>query len=95
MEETGMGCGSIGPVGFEWALDLLKRGRRVYRLGWNGKGIFLELQTPTELSKMTQPYIYINTTGLKSEDPDAVRGLVPWVASQADLLAEDWAEYLY
>jgi hypothetical protein len=72
------------------ALEFLKTGHRVARKGWNGKGIFLELRRPDEHSKMTQPYIYIDTTGLVTNNPDAPKGRVPWLASQTDLLAEDW-----
>ena len=39
---------------------------------------------------MTSPYIYIDTTGLRSNNPDAPRSCVPWLASQTDMLAEDW-----
>jgi len=39
---------------------------------------------------MTHPYIYIDTTGLVSQNVDAPRSLVPWLASQTDMLAEDW-----
>lgn len=76
--------------GFDRAINLLKNGMRVARKGWNGKGIYLGLQRPDEHSKMTLPYIYIVTTGLKSDNPDAPRGIVPWLASQTDMLAEDW-----
>lgn len=72
------------------ALIELKNGKRVARKGWNGKGIFLELQVPDEYSKMTQPYIYIDTLGLQTDNPDAPKGRVPWLASQTDMLAEDW-----
>ena len=78
---------------FGWALRQLKEGRKVCRLGWNGKGIYIELQRPDEHSKMTQPYIYIVTTGLQSDNPNAPRGVVPWVVSQTDLMAEDWIAY--
>ena len=74
------------------AIALLKEGKKVSRLGWNGKGIFLELQVPDAHSKMTSPYIYIDTTGLESDNPAARRSLVPWLASQTDMLAEDWKE---
>lgn len=74
------------PVGdvvmdFGDALRKLKDGERVTRLGWNGKGQFLELQVPDEHSKMTLPYIFITTV-------QAAR--VPWLASQTDMLAADW-----
>lgn len=59
----------------------LKEGRAVQREGWNGKGMYLQLQVPDANSKMTLPYIYMST----------VQGdLVPWLASQTDILAEDW-----
>jgi hypothetical protein len=79
-------------MNFGQAIHELKAGRRVARKGWNGKGIFIELQTPTELSKMTHPYIFIDTTGLQSDNPDAPRDLVPWLASQTDMLADDWLD---
>lgn len=78
---------------FSRALEELKRGRKLCRAGWNGKGIYIELQRPDEHSKMTLPYIYIVTTGLQSDNPNAPRGVVPWLASQTDLLAEDWMFY--
>lgn len=63
------------------AVAALKCGEKVARAGWNGKGMHLELQVPDEHSKMTLPYVYMKT----------VQGdLVPWLASQTDLLAEDW-----
>lgn len=66
---------------FETALDWMKQGMRVTRTGWNGAGQWIALQRPDERSKMTLPYFYIRT----------VQGdLVPWLASQTDLLANDW-----
>lgn len=66
---------------FGWAIRRLKQGEQVYREGWNGRNQFLELQEPDNCSKMTLPYIFIRT----------VQGdLVPWLASQTDMLAEDW-----
>ena len=59
------------------------RGGRFARAGWNGKNMYIQLQVPDEHSKMTLPYIYIKT----------VQGdLVPWLASQTDMLADDWQE---
>lgn len=66
---------------FGWALTHLKCGRKIMRNGWNGKGMYLELQEPDENSKMSLPYIYMKT---------ACDNLVPWLASQTDLLATDW-----
>ena len=75
---------------FGQALTELKNGNRVKRKGWNGDGIFLALQVTDKNSKMTQPYIYIDTLGLKTNNPNAPKGRVPWLASQTDMLAEDW-----
>lgn len=66
---------------FSRAIEVLKEGGRVARTGWNGKGMWLELQVPDEHSKMTLPYIYMKT---------ADDNVVPWLASQTDILAEDW-----
>ena len=77
-------------MNFGQALIELKNGNKVKRKGWNGDGIFLALQVPDENSKMTQPYIYIDTLGLKTKNPNAPKGRVPWLASQTDMLAEDW-----
>lgn len=67
---------------FSEALKLVKQGERISRANWNGKGQFVEMQTPDENSKMGLPYLYITTVDGKR---------VPWLASQTDLLAEDWA----
>ena len=77
-------------MNFGQALTELKNGNRVKRKGWNGDGIFLALQVPDKNSKMTQPYIYIDTLGLKTNNPNAPKGRVPWLASQTDMLTEDW-----
>ena len=68
-------------MNFGQAIELLKKGYKVARKGWNGKGMWLRIQVPTEKSKMTLPYIYMKT---------ADDNLVPWLASQTDMLAEDW-----
>ena len=77
-------------MNFGQTLESLKSGNKCARKGWNGKGIFIELQIPDVNSKMTSPYIFIDTTGLQTENPDAPKSRVPWLASQTDMLAEDW-----
>ena len=72
---------------FGEALQLLKDGKKVARRGWNGKGLWLELQTPDAHSKMTLPYLYLNYPDDAQNTPGA---RVPWLASQTDVLAEDW-----
>lgn len=80
----------IDGMTFGLAIEALKMGKKVARRGWNGKGIFIELQVPDQYSKMSSPYIFIDTTGLQTDNPDAPRSRVPWLASQTDMLAEDW-----
>lgn len=75
---------------FGKAIEELKAGRRCYRKGWNGKGIFIELQNPDENSKMTSPYIFIDTTGLQTDNESAPKSIAPWAPSQTDILSEDW-----
>jgi len=82
----------MGTADFGFALIILRKGGRVRRRGWNGRGIHIELQYPGVDSKMTQPYIFIDTTGLITDNPDAPKCRVPWLASQTDMLAEDWEE---
>lgn len=77
-------------LNFGLAIEAMKKGFKVARKGWNGKGIFIELQVPDEKSKMTHPYIFIDTTGLKTDNPYAPKDRVPWLASQTDMLADDW-----
>lgn len=69
---------------FGAAILALKGGKSVHREGWNGKGMFLTMQRPDANSKMTLPYIYMRT---------ADGNLVPWLASQTDMLSDDWAMY--
>lgn len=68
-------------MNFGEAIAALKDGKKVARHGWNGKNMYLELQVPDEHSKMSLPYIYMYT---------ADQNLVPWLASQTDMLSEDW-----
>lgn len=68
---------------FSEALKLVRSGCSITREGWNGKGQFIQLQVPDPNSKMGLPYLYITTVDSKR---------VPWLASQTDLLADDWAE---
>ena len=63
------------------AIENMIEGRRVTRPGWNGTGMYIEIQNPDENSKMTQPYIYMRT---------ADGNFVPWTVSQTDVLAMDW-----
>lgn len=80
-------------MSFGFILEILKQGGRVFRANWNGKGMWLELQVPDAHSKMTRPYIYMCLPkGSTSQFGDEAKEIdrVPWLASQTDLLAEDW-----
>lgn len=74
---------------FGVALDMLKDGYKVARVGWNGKGMWIMLCTPdgdytlesTGETYGRLPYLYMKTADDK---------LVPWLASQTDILANDW-----
>lgn len=74
-------------MNFGYALKQLEQGKKVARSGWNGVGLWLELQWPNGFSKMTLPYIYINYPENAKITPGAK---VPWLASQTDMLAKDW-----
>lgn len=88
-------------MNFGDALAALKRGSRVSRAGWNGKGMWLTLSpggvvdaeklwAPANAAFARErggtarvlPYITMKT---------ADDCIVPWLASQTDVLAEDWS----
>jgi hypothetical protein len=78
---------------FSVALSKVKIGKKIARTGWNGKDQYLLTQYPDENSKMTLPYIYMVIAGTIAEDGTGTKAkLVPWLASQTDLLSEDWYE---
>lgn len=84
---------------FGIALEALKRGKAVARHGWNGKGMFLTLQngsevTGTDMRNEPAKKYYRNSKvkicphiDMKAADGSYVVG---WLASQTDMLAEDW-----
>ena len=77
---------------FGQAIEAMKAGKKVARAGWNGKGMWLRVVYPY-LDKQflviegdfcegtLLPYI-----GMKTAD----NGFVPWLASQTDMLSDDW-----
>lgn len=84
---------------FSKALLEAKAGRKIQRAGWNGKGMFVTYQKgypdgipinantaealgiPQGTVKKFLPYLMMQT---------AQGDFVPWLASQTDILAEDW-----
>ena len=76
---------------FGKAIEAMKAGKKVARSGWNGKGMWLGLVVDTwaiafevegDIQKYeNHPYIVMKTVDGK---------IVPWLASQTDILSEDW-----
>ena len=75
------------------AISNLKRGKRVQRQGWNGKNQYIELATNISYKNSKEEVInaeheaignkaiaFVGTSGVQ----------LGWLASQADMLAEDW-----
>ncbi len=88
---------------FGEALQALKRGERVARSGWNGKGMWLSLSPGTPQlsadkfwSPQNKQFAASQPEGradvlpcitMKTADDKILMG---WLASQSDMLAEDW-----
>lgn len=71
---------------FGWAIKQLQNGDKVRRSGWNGKGMWLGIQTPAVSGKREDgiewhPYIYMS-------DVNGV--LFPWNPNNLDIFATDW-----
>jgi hypothetical protein len=60
------------------AIEALKDGGCVARSGWNGKGMYIYLATFDGFEP-----VFVMFTASKQFQPG-------WLASQADMLAEDW-----
>ena len=84
---------------FGMAIEAMRKGFRVARRGWNGKNMFLfynpgsnvKVQEGRPLAAAflagtpvnCRPYIMMKTA-------DEQLTIVPWLASQTDMLADDW-----
>jgi len=86
----------LDAMSFGHAVVALKEGCRVARAGWNGKGMFLFL-VPGSIFRVNRPPllgIYPEGTEISycpHIDMKTVDGkVVPWIASQSDILADDW-----
>ncbi len=83
-------------MNFSEALEAIKLGLKVAREGWNGKGMFLFLVPGSKFTVNRAPLLGIYPEGTEIEyhahiDMKTAQGyVVPWIASQSDLLAEDW-----
>lgn len=83
-------------MNFSVALAHLKGGQRVYRHGWNGKGMFVFMIPGTTVAPDQNPMVGltgpdVSVTFLPQISMRTAQGqFVPWVASHTDLFAEDW-----
>ena len=81
---------------FGEAIRALKDGKRVARMGWNGKGMFLFLVPGSKFKVNRAPLLGIYPEGTEIQyhahvDMKTADGyVVPWLASQTDVLSEDW-----
>ena len=103
-EETPVAVSTVLPpterLSFGHAVELLKAGHRVAREGWNGKGMFLSLVKGRDTDYHVNSEVFgtgndgnsqyqlpvLDAIYMKTAD----NKLVPWLASQTDVLAEDW-----
>ena len=80
-------------MNFGQALEELKNGKKVARQGWNGKNQYIELATNIGYKNANGEVINIDhgTLGNKAIAFVGTIGVqLGWLASQADLLSEDW-----
>jgi hypothetical protein len=78
---------------FGLAVEALKKGFKVCRKGWNGKGQFIELATNVSYITPNGDICNVNheQMGNKAIAFVGTSGVqLGWLASQADMLSEDW-----
>lgn len=86
------------------AIDAMKQGSRVARKGWNGKGMWLSLSGPMGPREITADKFWSDNNAEYAREQGGAAKVLPcitmktatgeilmgWLASQTDLLAEDW-----
>lgn len=83
-------------MSFGKALEAMRLGYKVERKGWNGKGMFLFLVPGSTFQVNRPPLLGIYPEGTEINyhahiDMRTADGtIVPWLASQTDMLADDW-----
>lgn len=78
---------------FGKAIEQLKEGKRVQRKGWNGKNQYIELATNISYKNANNEIINVehDAIGNKAIAFCGTSGVqIGWLASQADMLADDW-----
>ncbi len=90
-------------MSFGDAIAALKQGQRVSRAGWNGKGMWLVLVPGTKAAHLSEGSPYHKALGMSeceilphidmwTINAEGRRAMLPgWLASQSDMLADDWA----
>lgn len=83
-------------MNFGQVLEFVKKGKLISRAGWNGKGMFLYYVPGSQFEVNRAPLNAIFPEGTVIDysphiDMKTADGkCVPWLASQTDILAEDW-----
>ena len=83
-------------MSFGLAVEAVKKGKKIARAGWNGKGMFLFLVPGSTFKVNRAPLLGIYPEGTEINyhahiDMKTADGtIVPWLASQTDVLADDW-----
>lgn len=92
-------------LSFGTAIEALKQGRRVARKGWNGKGMFIFMQVPSDIDEDIIPKMQSLPQSVKDEFIRRGGGIryrnqlamvypdntiYGWVASPSDVLEKDW-----
>lgn len=85
--------GGIATFSFGEAIKYLKRGLKVKRQGWNGKNQYVELATCISYKNNAGEIVNVDhqNIGNKALAFVGTSGVqMGWLASQADMLADDW-----
>lgn len=88
--------GGTAKFGFDEAIRYVKRGLKVSRSGWNGKRQYIELATNVSYKNADGEIVNVEhrEMGNKAIAFVGTSGVqLGWLASQADMLAEDWVFY--
>jgi hypothetical protein len=77
---------------FSLALEAVKKGKKIMRNGWNGKNMWVRLFSRTELPMdcpISHPFLVIEYPVGHPAYSDG--SCIPWLASQTDILSDDWS----
>lgn len=80
-------------MSFGLAIEGAKMGKKIQRSGWNGKGQYVELATSISYKNASGDVVNVNHDAIGNHALAFVgtSGVqLGWLASQADMLADDW-----